>query len=311
MKKDIYAEITNAIIEELEKGQIPWAKPWVTTYDNGNVARSYTTGKAYSLLNQMLLRKPGEYITFNQCKEKGGHVKKGAKAKMVVFWKMLSCEKRDEQGNTLTDENGETIRELRPFLRYYQVFHINDCEGIEPKYTTKSSEPLPGTTLQPIEKAEKVLTDYINRESITLEIEEDTDDAYYSPAKDLIHLPALTQYTNANEFYSTAFHEVTHSTGHPARLNRLATGAQAAFGGTEYSKEELTAELGSCCVLASLGIDTMTTFRNSAAYIQSWLKALRNDKKMIVGASARAEKAVRFILGEPETMDEGGEEENA
>ena len=104
------------------------------------------------------------------------------------------------------------------------------------------------------------------------------------------------QYKVINEYYSTTFHELTHSTGHKSRLNRLETGAVAAFGGTEYSKEELVAEIGSASLMNLLGIETVKTFRNSAAYIQSWLQVLRNDNKFIVSAISKAEKAVNYIL---------------
>ena len=104
------------------------------------------------------------------------------------------------------------------------------------------------------------------------------------------------QYKAINEYYSTTFHELTHSTGHKNRLNRLQTGAVAAFGGEEYSKEELVAEIGSASLMNMLGIETTKTFRNSAAYIQSWLKVLKNDNKFIVSAASKAEKAVNYIL---------------
>ena len=114
---DIYSEVTSRIIAEMEKGIIPWEKPWIAS---GNCV-SHATGKAYSLLNQMLLGRPGEYVTFNQCQQEGGKVRKGEKAKMVVFWKWI--EQEDE-------ETGEV--EQVPFLRYYNVFHLDQCEGIAP-----------------------------------------------------------------------------------------------------------------------------------------------------------------------------------
>ena len=106
------------------------------------------------------------------------------------------------------------------------------------------------------------------------------------------------QYKVINEYYSTTFHEITHSTGHQNRLNRLQSGQVAAFGSEEYSKEELVAEIGSAALMNLLGIETIKTFRNTAAYIQSWLNVLKNDNKFIVSASSKAEKAVNFILGE-------------
>lgn len=109
-------------------------------------------------------------------------------------------------------------------------------------------------------------------------------------------VPMKEQYKAINEYYSTTFHELTHSTGHKNRLNRLQTGAVAAFGGEEYSKEELVAEIGSASLMNMLGIETTKTFRNSAAYIQSWVKVLKNDNKFIVSAAGKAEKAVNYIL---------------
>lgn len=287
--KDIYAEVTNRIIEELEKGVIPWEKPWAGITSG---AISHSTGRPYSLLNQMLLGKPGEYITFNQCKQEGGKVKKGAKARMVVFWKVLPREKKDAAGNAVKDADGNAVIEGLPVLRYFQVFHLDDCEGIAPKW----GEDRPVATADPDERAEAVLMDYIQREGIKL-VQNISDEAYYSPLADVIHLPLMEQFAQTAEYYSTAFHEATHSTGHSKRLNRLDTSLSARFGSEIYSKEELVAEIGAATILNELGMETQSSIRNSAAYVQSWLRALKNDKRMIVSAAARAEKAVKMILG--------------
>ena len=121
--------------------------------------------------------------------------------------------------------------------------------------------------------------------------------AFYSPASDKVVVPLKEQYQNINEYYSTTFHELTHSTGHKTRLDRLENGVVAAFGSETYSKEELVAEMGSANILNILGIETQQTFKNSAAYIQNWLQVLKNDNKFIVSAASKAEKAVNFILG--------------
>lgn len=291
MAFDIYAAVTDRIIAELEQGIIPWLKPWTGT---AHGAISHTTGKPYSLLNQFLLGRDGEYITFAQAQKEGGKVKKGAKSKMVVFWKFLVKEKKDEHGHVMRDKDGNIIAERIPMLRYYNVFHVDDCENIAPKYADTGARTYDG---EPIENAERVLMDYVNREQIKL-VFETSDEAYYSPSRDMIHLPEREQFTSAAEFYGTAFHEATHSTGHKSRLNRLATGAAAAFGGEDYSKEELVAEIGSAAILNRLNIETAATFKNSAAYIQSWLRALKNDKRLIVSAAGKAEKAMNYILGE-------------
>ena len=151
--------------------------------------------------------------------------------------------------------------------------------------------------MEPIEAADKIIVEYIEREHIDFE-ELPSNKAFYSPSCDRVVVPMKQQYKHINEYYSTTFHELTHSTGHKKRLDRLHTGADAAFGSETYSKEELVAEIGSASFMNLLGIETVRTFRNSAAYIQSWLKVLKSDNKFIVSASSKAEKAVNYIIGE-------------
>ncbi len=271
---DIYSEVTSRIISEMEQGVIPWQKPWVAS--GGCI--SYATGKPYSLLNQMLLGKPGEYLTFNQCQQEGGRIRKGSKAQIVVFWKWL--EQEDE-------ETGEK-KEI-PFLRYYNVFHINQCEGLKAKHT----KSLPNTAKNSV-RADSIIQNYLAREGVKLN-HEAGDRAFYNPSTDSITLPVLNQFAETSKYYSTAFHELTHSTGHSKRLNRLEKTAY--FGSEAYSKEELIAEIGASVLVNAAGLETAKSFRNSAAYIQNWLSVLRNDKRFIVSASGKAEKAVALILG--------------
>ena len=270
---DIYAEITNRIISEMESGIIPWAKPWVAS--GGCV--SYATGKPYSLLNQMLLGRPGEYATFKQVQQAGGYVRKGEKAHMVVFWKWL--EKEDE-------ETGD-VKEI-PFLRYYNVFHIDQCEGLKARHAA----PLPQTA-NADQKAEAIICDYLKTSGVKLNHEQG-DRAFYRPSDDSITLPLLDQFKETAEYYSTVFHELIHSTGHAKRLNRIA--GTAFFGSEAYSKEELVAEIGASALVHAAGLETPDSFRNNVGYIQNWLRVLRNDRKVIVSASGRADKAVSYIL---------------
>lgn len=294
---DIYAEVTDRIIAELESGIIPWNRPW-SGVSEGAIRRS--NGKPYSLINQLLLGKPGEYLTFKQCKDEGGKVKKGAKSKMVVFWKVLHREKKDASGNVIRDENGLPVDDPIPMLRYYNVFHIDDCEGLEPKYT---AEHLPDTA-SPVERAEEIIADYSGRAKLTVEHSKQNR-AFYSPSRHLVSLPLMEQFEDTAGYYETAFHELTHSTGHKSLLNRFSENdGAAAFGSESYSKEELVAEIGACGILHELGLETTKSFRNNAAYIQSWLSALKNDKRLIVSAAGRAEKAIRLILGEQEDTEE-------
>ena len=274
---DIYAEVTSRIIQQMENGVIPWHKPWIA---NGK-AVSHATGKAYSLLNQLMLGRPGEYLTFKQCQAAGGKVKKGAKSSMVVFWKWI--EQEDEE----TGEKKEV-----PFLRYYNVFHIDQCEGITAKHTTEAAFP---DGAEVLEAAQEIVYDYLGRTGVKLSHTEG-DQAFYRPSTDEVVLPIRKQFVSTAEYYSTVFHELTHSTGHPSRLNRL---ARPSFFGTEdYSKEELVAEIGAATLVNHVGLETGSSIRNSSAYIQNWLKVLKDDKRFIVSAAGRAEKAVNLILNQ-------------
>ncbi len=270
---DIYREVTDRIIAQMEQGLIPWQKPWIAS--GGCI--SHATGKPYSLLNQMLLGRAGEYVTFKQCQQEGGHIRKGEKAHMVVFWKWIEQE----------DEEGE--KKEVPFLRYYSVFHIDQCEGLAAKH----EKPLPQTA-NANETADRIIADYLRREGVKL-LHEQGDRAFYRPSTDSIALPHMAQFAATAEYYSTAFHELTHSTGHASRLDRLT--ATAHFGNEEYSKEELIAEIGASALVLHAGLETSASFKNNAAYIQNWLTALRNDRRFIISAAGKAEKAVNLILG--------------
>lgn len=277
--KNVYDLVTERIIAELEKGIIPWEKPW-TGVRSG--AYNRVSKKAYSLLNQMLLKHTGEYATFKQWTDLGGHIKKGEKSEMVVFWKIFEKEE-------INSDTGEKEVQKIPMLRYYNVFHISQVEGVEPL-------AIPFRDVEPIEEADKVIADYVARENIEF-TECASNEAYYSPSRDCVVVPMKEQYKLINEYYSTTFHELTHSTGHKSRLDRLKSGQNAAFGSENYSKEELVAEIGSASIMNLLRIETKKTFRNSAAYIQNWLQVLKNDSKFIVSAAGRAEKAVNYIMG--------------
>lgn len=290
---NVYQMVTDRIMAQLEKGIIPWRRPWTGVGVEDGGAINYVTRKPYSMLNQMLLGREGEYLTFKQIKARGGKIKKGAKAGVVVYFSTTTFKKRE-------DENGETetvVEErLYPILRSYNVFHIDDCEGIESKIKANEN---PEPKISPIDSAEKVINDYVEREeSLKFHNNKPSNKAYYSPVSDTVCVPMLSQYAIAEEYYSTTFHELTHSTMAESRCNRKNENKLAAFGSEDYSREELVAEIGSAMLCNNVGIDCEKAFKNSVAYIQGWLRKLKNDNKMIVWASSRAEKAARYILGE-------------
>lgn len=290
---NIYEIVTDKIVKQLDKGIVPWNKPW--TCSTGAV--SHYNGRPYSLLNQIMLMdeddsitdlKGREYITFTQIKAEGGSIRKGEKSKMVVFWKMY-----DKETNEL-DANGNKVVKRVATLRYYNVWEVGQCEGIKRKYEAVERHH------DPIAEAEAIVSGYFGRETCTLEVVE-SDRAFYSPILDLVHVPQPSQYEDIAEYYSTLFHEMTHSTWHKSRCDRELTG-MAAFGGKEYSREELVAEMGAAFLMNTSGIDSKKAFRNSVGYIQGWSRKLRDEPRMFVTAAGKAEKAVEYIINGKEDV---------
>ena len=283
MSQKIYEMVTDRIIKELEKGVVPWRRPWVV-----NAAVNWTTQKPYRGINTLLLP-PGEYATFKQISEAGGKVKKGEHGHIVVFWRWIEKEDEEETGK---------MKKI-PFLRYYKVFEINtQCEGLESKRKELQFDH------DPIAEAEKIVEGYRDRPEIRYK----SGQAYYVPALDIISVPPLNDYPKIEEFYCTLFHEMIHSTGHKNRLGRTGIVNATEFGSEPYSKEELVAEIGAAMLCAMCGIDN-STIENSAAYIGGWLRNLKNDPRLIIRAAGQAQKAADHILGV--TFEEEGEEETA
>ena len=279
---DVYQIVTDRIIAEMEKGRIPWKQGW-----RGGRSGAYNrvSLKPYSLLNQLMLKHQDAYITFNQAKSMGGHIKKGAKAEQVFFWKMLEKDKGEK------DESGNPLKDKIPILKYYSVFWIGDTIGIKPP----SDEEL--KQLETVKAPEDIISGYLGAGGPKFFNQTISAEAFYRPSTDEVHVPMLGQFSDNAEYYSTVFHELTHSTGHKSRLNREGVQGVSSFGSETYSKEELIAELGAA-MLCNIGqIETPETFKNSTAYLQNWLQALKNDKSLIVTASGKAQKAVDWILG--------------
>lgn len=270
MSQTIYNMITNQIIEKLERGVVPWKKP----FKNG-IAVNWKTQKPYRGINTVLLD-GGEYATFKQIQEAGGKVKKGEKSQIVVFWKWIEVE----------DQEKEEEKKV-PLLRYYRVFEVgSQVEGLERKRNEETFAH------DPIEEAEKVKDQYLHAPSFSFI----PGAAWYKPVEDRVNVPPKSEFEDINKYYSTLFHEMIHSTGHQNRLAREGITKTIHFGSETYSKEELIAELGASMLCGATGIDN-TTLDHSASYIQSWLQALKEDKRLIVQASQQAQKAATYILG--------------
>lgn len=269
MKKKVYEMITNKIIKKLEEGTGVFENPFV----NG-IPKNRLTGRAYRGINAFLLD-GGEYATFNQIKQLGGRVKKGAKHEKVIFWKLIEAE---------DEETGEEIH--LPFARTYNVFKIGrDTEGIEPFEKAEKFEH------DLINEAEEIVSNYKNKPKLTKE----SGAAYYKPSHDIVNVPPTEDFPDIHRYYSTLFHELVHSTGASKRLNRDGVVKSIKFGSDRYSKEELVAELGAAMLCGTIGIEKKT-LDQSASYIDSWIKVLKNDKTFILSASQQAQKAVDYIL---------------
>lgn len=281
-KPDIYQELTDRMIAALERGTAPWHQGWSVEL----APRNLTSGKRYRGINTFLLsivQADNDYsspywLTFKQCKERGGHVKAGEKGTPVIFWKRLPITTTDE-------ETGEEGLALIPFAKKYTVFNACQCEGIEVPVTERSVH----LENEQIAAAEKIAAEMPNRPHIE---HNNGSSSFYRPSTDTVTLPYLKYFDSAPDYYSTLFHELGHSTGHKNRLNRQINNK---FGSEKYSREELVAELTSVFLCSECGL-TDINFDNSAAYINSWLKELKNDKKLVVIAAAQAQKAADYIL---------------
>jgi len=269
---DIYQTITDKIIKKLEEGKIPWKKQWAV-----EMPKNFLSKKPYSGMNFLLLQdlpyKSPYYLTFLQAKQLGGSIKTGEKGHMVIFWKILEFGEDEEDLQTI------------PLLRYYTVFNFEQTEGIKPIEEEKINNP--------IEKCEQIIAEY----KTIPKIQYGGAKAYYSPVQDYIQLPVKDNFDSSEAYYSTLFHECIHSTGHKSRLDRKEGIEKTHFGSADYSKEELVAEIGSAFLCSKAHIVTKQ-INSQVAYVQNWIQVLKNDKRFIISAAAKATKASQYILGE-------------
>lgn len=268
---DVYEIVTQKILDQLAKGVIPWRKPW--TGSNG-APMNWVSKKEYRGINRFLLE-PGEYVTFKQAKATGGTVKKGEKGSAVIFWKLIENREND------------AIKKF-PLLRYYTVFEIAQCDGIERRRAVNK----PGPEFNPIESGESILHGFKDKPRII----HSGSSAYYTPNMDEIHIPEQNQFENPSAYYSTLFHECIHSTGHKSRLQREDILEKNGFGTDEYAFEELVAEFGSAMLCSVAEID-QDIIPNAAAYIAAWSKKIKQEKRWLIQAASQAQKAADWVLG--------------
>lgn len=276
---NVYEIVTEEILARLEKGEIPWIKPWT----GGGYPKNLVSKKEYRGINVFMLAAScytsPYWLSYKQCQDLGGQVRKGEKSTLVVFWKQLPIK---EEGS-----NGEITEKSLPFLRYYRVFNVDQCDGLK-----LPDEGISNPDFQPIDACEDVVNGMPKKPLVNHREAR----AYYHPSEDFVNMPPKESFTKEEYYYSVLFHELGHSTGHEKRLARKAQGDWSAFGGEKYSKEELVAEMTAAFLCGHCKIER-ETIDNSVAYIQSWSKKLKEDKKMVVLAAAQAQKAADYIRG--------------
>lgn len=278
---DVYSRVNETILAALEQGIIPWRRPWV-----GGLPTNYDSGKEYRGINILTLGiaemvhgySSPYWLTFLQAQKFGGHIKRGETATYIVF--------SDKQIREVQKEDGTKEEKVFHFVRSYPVFNWDQTEGVPKKEA--------GPVLDPDRDLIEVCDSVLDKMPKSPTYRESGGSAYYIPKEDLVNLPPIGSFKTTSGYISTKFHEYGHATGHISRLNRLGIMAVTSFGGEDYSFEELVAELTSAYLCAKNGIDN--TLENSSAYIQNWLKALKDDKSMLLKASGKATAAVEFIL---------------
>lgn len=289
-KYNHYEAVTKDITDRMENNEIPWQKPWITQgmagQCNANSKRPYTGLNALVLAMgaDILGVKSPYWLTAKKAFSMGLQLPKGSKGVKVLGW---FPPKRTNQ------ETGETEEGRGLYCKSYTLFNVDQFvipEGIKlPKHFTEKPEPK--EALFPLlDEAEEIIA------NTGADITFGSQAAYYVPMRDKVFMPAKEAFSEQAEFYSTLFHELTHWTGHEARLKRFKNTDKQAFRSEEYSAEELCAEMGSVFVCSKLNISSESSMRNSAAYLQGWLKFIKSDPKAFVFACQRAQKASDYIF---------------
>ncbi len=267
--RDKYNAIVKDFIHKLENNDMePWTKSWSMS---SSLPKNFDTENTYNGMNILTLLdrgfKDSRWLTFNQAKKLGGTIKKGSKSTPIFFMKPV-------EKTTLNERTGEEEKQYF-LMQSYNVFSIEQVEGI-----AYEPEIKPSNTNNPI-------SDFIH----TIGIDEFRGEPAYSAEHDVIFMPQIEEFKTENEYYSTYFHELTHSTGHKSRLDRFEK--HTAFGDKNYAFEELIAELGSNFHSIEHGIEPNS--KKQAAYLQSWISALKEKPQILYSAAAQASKSVHYL----------------
>lgn len=283
---DIYARVTNKILADLEQGNLTWRKPWNSEHMAGQVMRPLRWNNIpYTGINTLVLWGTAAekgyalpyWMTFKQAIDLKANVRKGEKGEQVVYADKIV---RDEE----TPEGDLNSRHI-PFLKTYTVFNASQIEGLPESYYTVPETITPADAPQRMETLEAFFAQ--TKADIYTGMK-----ASYNQLTDRIQMPPLESFEKASDYYAILAHELTHWTKHSTRLNRDM--GRKHYGDEGYAKEELVAELGACFLGADLGFEPIPEEKH-AAYIQSWLQVLKDDKRFIFSAASHAQKAIEYI----------------
>lgn len=288
-KRDFRQEVTDSIVEMLEKGTAPWQKPWDAEKSfelpfNPESAKAYRGGNALHLMAVGVQKGYSDprWLTYRQAQENGWQVRKGERGTHIEFWQFNDDRGKQAPGEQSAEES--TTRDRRaPIHRVYTVFNAQQVDGI-PSHQRKQAQEW-----EVVQAGEQILA------NSGAEIAHDQRDrAFYSRATDSIHLPPQHAFAHPADYYGTALHELGHWSGHPSRLNRQTLNESYRFGDPNYAKEELRAELTSVFLAAERGIPHNP--EQHAAYVKAWVAALKEDKNEIFRAAKDANRAADFVL---------------
>jgi antirestriction protein ArdC len=279
-------ELTNDIIAELEKGVLPWNKPWNGS-DHVMQCPKRHGGELYRGMNSITLLvkamtkeyKSAYWMTFKQALDLGGMIKKGEKSTKVFYASKIEVEEEEAEAKK---GNGEKV--IIPYMKVYNVFNADQIEGLEDKFYYI---PDPIILNDDITRNEQ-LDSFID--AIGADYTHNGTQAFFSPANDSITMPDFNTFKSAQGYYATFFHEITHWTGHKTRLDREQKPDTAS-----YAFEELIAELGAVFLCAYKGIQPNIR-EDHAPYIGSWIKALKDDPKILFKAASQAQAALDLVI---------------
>ncbi|WP_298242049.1 zincin-like metallopeptidase domain-containing protein [uncultured Bradyrhizobium sp.] len=286
-RRDIYARVTNQIVAELERGVLPWIKPWHASHLNGRVQMPLRhNGLPYKGINVIALWMASvgrgysspSWMTYRQAHELGGQVRRGETGELVVYAGTLNKPSEGEGGE-------DDPREIH-YLRGYVVFNADQIDGLPEQYRPQATA-LPEAP-ERIAKAESFL------DAVKAEVRHGGDKAYYAGGDDYIQMPPFEIFRDALSYYATRAHETVHWTSHKSRLDR--TFDRKRFGDEGYAMEELVAELGAAFLCSALEL-TPEVMPNHASYIDTWLEVLLHDKRAIFTAAAHAQRAADYLHG--------------